>query len=87
MTRHSSKPNKLRNIRKFRKAFSKFYRRHYRFVSKFNMGLKSLLKQSLSELEFYGVFVFKFRKKNKTKKKLLYVMILLIILEKNNYSF
>ena len=44
------------------KAFSKFYRRHYDLVSKFNVGLKSLLKQSLSEPEFYGDLVYKFRK-------------------------
>ena len=36
------------------KAFSKFYRRHSDLVSKFNVGLKSLLQQGLSEPEFYG---------------------------------
>ena len=30
---------------KLRKAFSKFYRRHYESVSKFKVGLKSLLQQ------------------------------------------
>ena len=39
---------------KIKKAFSKFYRRHNELVSKFNLGLKSLLHQGLSELEFYG---------------------------------
>ena len=39
---------------KLRKAFSKFYRRHYEFISKFNVGLISLLHQGLSEPEFYG---------------------------------
>ena len=34
---------------KLRKALSKFYRRHYELVSKFNVGLKSLLHQGLSE--------------------------------------
>ena len=47
---------------KLRKAFSKFYRRHYELVSKFKVGLKSLLQQSLSEPEFYGDFVYKLRK-------------------------
>ena len=28
---------------KFRKAFSKFYRRHFDIVSKYNVGLKTLL--------------------------------------------
>ena len=46
---------------KVRKAFSKFYRSHFDLVSKFNVGLKSLLKQDLSELEFYGDLVYKFR--------------------------
>ena len=39
---------------KLRKTFSKFYRRHYELVSKFNVGLKTLLHQGLSELEFYS---------------------------------
>ena len=30
---------------KLRKTFSKFYRRHYELVSKFNVGLKTLLHQ------------------------------------------
>ena len=37
---------------KLRKTFSKFYRRHYELVSKFNVGLKTLLYQGLSEPEF-----------------------------------
>ena len=47
---------------KLRKDFSKFYRRHYELISKFDVGLKSLLHQCLSELEFYGYLVFKFKK-------------------------
>ena len=47
---------------KLRKAFSKFYRRHFAIVSKYNVGLKTLLLQRLSELEFYGDLVYKFRK-------------------------
>ena len=47
---------------KLRKTFSKFYRHHYDIVSKFNEGLKSLLKQGLSEPEFYVDLVYKFRK-------------------------
>ena len=47
---------------KLRKAFSKFYRRHYELISKFNVGLKSLLYQGLSEPEFYGDLVYKFKK-------------------------
>ena len=47
---------------KLRKAFSKFYRRHFDIVSKYNVGLKTLLLQGLSDPEFYGNLVYKFRK-------------------------
>ena len=47
---------------KLRKFFCKFYRRHYELVSKFNVGLKPLLHQGLSEPEFYGDLVYKFKK-------------------------
>ena len=47
---------------KLRKTFSKFYRPHYELVSKFNVGLKTLLHQGLSEPEFYGDLVYKFQK-------------------------
>ena len=49
---------------KLRKTFSKFYRRHYELVSKFNVRLKTLLHQGLSEPEFYGdlVYTCKFKK-------------------------
>ena len=40
----------------------KFYRRHFDIVSKYNVGLKTLLLQGLSEPEFYGDLVYKFRK-------------------------
>ena len=43
-----------------RKAFSKFYRRHFDLASNFNIGLKSLLQQGLSEPEFYRDLVYKF---------------------------
>ena len=46
---------------KLRKTFSKFYRRHYELISKFNVGSKPLLLQGLSELEFYGELVYKLK--------------------------
>ena len=52
---------------KLRKPFSKFYRRRYELVSKFNVGLKTLLHQGLSEPEFYGDLVCKLKKKKKKK--------------------
>ena len=39
---------------KLLKAFSKFYRRHFDIVSKYNVGLKTRLLQGLSEPEFHG---------------------------------
>ena len=42
--------------------FSKFYRRHYELILEFNIGLKSLLHQGLSEPECYGDLVYKFKK-------------------------
>ena len=47
---------------KIRMAFSKFYLRHFDIVSTYNVGLKTLLQEGHSELEFYGDLVHKFRK-------------------------
>ena len=43
----------------FETTFSKLYSRHYELISKFNFGLKTLLRESLSEPEFYGDLVYK----------------------------
>ena len=48
---------------KLRKAFSKFYRRHSALLEKYSVSLKTLLQQGISESEFYGDLVFRFRKK------------------------
>ena len=48
---------------KLRKTFSKFYRRHYELISKFSVGLKTLLRGGLSQPEFYGDLVYKFKKR------------------------
>ena len=48
---------------KLRKAFSKFYRRHSALVENYNVSLKTLLQQGLSEPEFYGDLVYRLRKK------------------------
>ena len=47
---------------KLRKTFSKFCRRYYDLISKFQIGLKSLSHQGLLEPEFYGDLVFKLKK-------------------------
>ena len=43
------------------KTFSKFYRQCYDLISKFQVGLKSLLPQGLSEPGFYGDLVYKLK--------------------------
>ena len=48
---------------KLREAFSKFYRRLFDSVSKYNVGLKILLLQGLSEPEFYGNLVYIYSEK------------------------
>ena len=47
---------------KLHKTFSKFYRPYYGLISKFQVGLKSLLCQRLSEPDFYGHLVYKLKK-------------------------
>ena len=47
---------------KLRKTVLKCDRWHYELVTKFNVGLKSLLQQGLSKPEFYGDLVYKFKK-------------------------
>ena len=48
-------------IFKLRKAFSKFYRRHSALVEKYSVSLKTFLQQGISEPEFYGDLVYRFR--------------------------
>ena len=61
MTRNRLLTQKLLNqgyqYHKIRQTFSKLYRRYYDLISKFQVGLISLLRQGLSELEFYGDLV------------------------------
>ena len=45
-----------------RKTFFKFYRQDYDLISKFQVGLKSLLRQGLSEPDFYDDLVYKLKK-------------------------
>ena len=48
---------------KLRKAFSKNYRRNSGLVEKYNVSLKKLLQQGISEPEFYGDLVYRLKKK------------------------
>ena len=47
---------------KLQKTFSKFYRRYYDLISKFQVGLKSFLRQGLLEPDFYADLVYKLKK-------------------------
>ena len=47
---------------KLRKAFSKFYRRYSALLEKYSVSLKTLPQQGISEPEFYGDLVYRFRK-------------------------
>ena len=44
-----------------RKSFSKFYHRHSELFVKYNIGLKTLLQQGISEPMFYFVLFYKFK--------------------------
>ena len=47
---------------KLRKTFSIFFKRYYDLISKFQVGLKTLLSQGLLEPDFYGDLVYKLKK-------------------------
>ena len=47
---------------KIRKAFSKFYHRHPDLIVKYNIWLKTLLQQGLSEPIFYDDLVYKLKR-------------------------
>ena len=47
---------------KIRKAFSKFYHRNSDLIVKYNIGLKTLLQQGISEHVLYGDLVYKFKR-------------------------
>ena len=55
---------------KIRKAFSEFYHRHSELIVKYNIGLKTLLQQGISELIFYGDLVYKFKRIVGNSKKI-----------------
>ena len=46
---------------KIRKGLSKLYHRHSELIVKYNIGLKTLLQQGISEPIFYGDLVYKFK--------------------------
>ena len=54
--------NKAIGIINFAKLFSTFYGQFYDLIFKLQVGLTSLLRQGLSEPEFYGDLVYKLKK-------------------------
>ena len=46
---------------KLRKTSFRFYSRYYDLISKFQVGLKSILRQGLCEPDFYGDLVYKLK--------------------------
>ena len=50
-----------RNLFLTAKSISKFYHRHSELIVKYNIGLKTLLQQGISEPIFYGDLVYKFK--------------------------
>ena len=68
--RPTEKPNRVSfkflkqgyQYHKLRETFSKFYRRYYDMISKFQVGLKSPLRQGLSEPDFYGDLMYQLKK-------------------------
>ena len=50
------------SIPKIRKAFSKFYYRHSELIVNYNICLKTLLQQGISDPVFYGDLVYKFKR-------------------------
>ena len=50
-------------ILKFVRRFRNFYRRHSALLEKYSVSLKTLLQQGISEPEFYGDLVYRFKKK------------------------
>ena len=47
---------------KLRKAFPKFYRKHFELIEKYHVSLKKLMQQGICNPEFYGDLVYKFKK-------------------------
>ena len=57
-----SKLYRRHSLSLFSTSFSKFYRRHSVLLEKYSVSLKTLLQQGISEPEFYGDLVYRFRK-------------------------
>ena len=54
--------NAIGRYHTLRKAFSKFYRRHFELIEKYHVSLKKLMQRGICNPEFYGDLVYKFKK-------------------------
>ena len=52
----------IRAFKEFMEHFFKFYHRHLELIVKYNVGLKTLLKQGILVPTFYGDLVNKFKR-------------------------
>ena len=59
--------------------FSKFYRKYYDLICKFNIGLNSFLHQGLSKPKGYGDLVYKLNKKNSEQFTLLLIIFIIYV--------
>ena len=61
---------------KLRKAFSKFYQRHFELIEKYHVSLKKLMQQGISNPEFYGDWYINLRKSSKIQTSLMFSNVL-----------
>ena len=57
---------------KLRKAFSKFYRRHFELIEKYHASLKKLMQQGISNPEFYGDLVLNLKRSLEIQTSLIF---------------
>ena len=60
-------------VHKLRKAFSKFYRRHFELVEKYHVSLKKLMQQGICNPGFYGDLVYNLRKSLEIQTSLIFL--------------
>ena len=58
---------------KLHKTFSKFYCRHCKLMSKYNIGLKTLLQEGLSKPKFYGLIQENYINSERSLAKLIFL--------------
>ena len=59
---HAAAEGRKPDFVELRKAFSKFYRRHFELIEKYHVSLKKLMQQGICNPEFYIDLVYRFKK-------------------------